>query len=87
MRYGDGLYFSSVSGKANDYAELSEKVPLFVSGTLFWVILYGKRLGHGERGRHVDPSVVFLRKSLTMTKVMQTTPNKVAYRDKAFCKV
>ena len=26
LRYGAGLYFSSVSGKANDYAELSEKV-------------------------------------------------------------
>ncbi|CAM9709379.1 unnamed protein product, partial [Laminaria digitata] len=25
LRYGDGLYFSSVSGKANDYAEQSEK--------------------------------------------------------------
>lgn len=26
LRYGDGLYFSSVSGKANDYAQGSEKV-------------------------------------------------------------
>lgn len=26
LRYGDGLYFSSVSGKANDYAAPSEKV-------------------------------------------------------------
>ncbi|CAM9994410.1 unnamed protein product [Ectocarpus fasciculatus] len=26
LRYGDGLYFSSVSGKSNDYAQLSEKV-------------------------------------------------------------
>lgn len=26
LRYGEGLYFSSVSGKANDYAHLSEKV-------------------------------------------------------------
>ncbi|CAM9472315.1 unnamed protein product [Ectocarpus sp. 13 AM-2016] len=25
LRYGEGLYFSSVSGKANDYADLSEK--------------------------------------------------------------
>lgn len=28
LRYGEGLYFSSVSGKANDYAGLSEKVLL-----------------------------------------------------------
>lgn len=28
LRFGEGLYFSSVSGKANDYAELSEKVRL-----------------------------------------------------------
>lgn len=26
LRYGNGLYFSSVSGKANDYAQESEKV-------------------------------------------------------------
>lgn len=26
LRYGQGLYFSSVAGKANDYASLSEKV-------------------------------------------------------------
>lgn len=30
LRYGAGLYFSSVSGKANDYAEDSEKVKLRV---------------------------------------------------------
>lgn len=29
LRYGEGLYFSSVSGKANDYATQSEKVPIF----------------------------------------------------------
>lgn len=29
LRYGDGLYFSSVSGKANDYAFHSEKVRCF----------------------------------------------------------
>lgn len=26
LRYGEGLYFSSVSGKANDYAQESTKV-------------------------------------------------------------
>lgn len=26
LRYGEGVYFSSVSGKANDYAQLTEKV-------------------------------------------------------------
>ena len=30
LRYGEGLYFSSVSGKANDYASKSEKVPILV---------------------------------------------------------
>lgn len=43
LRYGDGLYFSSVSGKANDYAELSEKVllPFVFLGTRF--------LGHAAK--------------------------------------
>ena len=28
LRYGEGVYFSSVSGKANDYAENSQKVTI-----------------------------------------------------------
>ena len=37
LRYGEGIYFSSVSGKANDYAGLSEKVCIVVS----WDRTYG----------------------------------------------
>lgn len=64
MRYGDGLYFSSVSGKANDYAELSEKVNPFFRKPIG---PYDKQLGHGRRGRRVD-ATVFPPKSPFMTR-------------------
>lgn len=92
LRYGDGLYFSSVSGKANDYATLSEKVQILCFlGTLFLGHTYGKSgWAMGDKDgtmlmRRCCPTKGRLPHDKTFCKVL---PNKVTHHHgKTSCEV